>query len=73
MRFEFPVEVRLDFVQVKPKLKSERIKEVQEGLGSVRCLDPLSFGSGGVKNVSSFLRQRQGSKKIEIPVLRNSA
>lgn len=46
---------------------------MQEGLGSVRCLDPLSFGSGEVKNVSTFLKQRQGSKKFGILVLRNSA
>lgn len=41
------------------KLKSEKSKEVQEGLGSVRCLDPPSFGSGEVKNISTFLKQRQ--------------
>lgn len=38
------------------KLKSEGSKEVQEGLGSVRCLDLLSFGSGEVKNILTFLK-----------------
>lgn len=35
-------------------------------------LDPLSFGSGEVKNISTFLKQRQFSKKLGIPVLRSS-
>lgn len=51
------------------KLKSERRKEVQESLGSVECLDPLSFGSGEVKNISTFLKQKQVSEKLEISVL----
>lgn len=55
------------------KLKSERCKEVQEGLGLVGCLDPLSFGSGEVKNISTFLKQRQVSEILGIPVLRSSA
>ena len=54
------------------KLRPEGSREVQEGLGSVRCLDPLSFGSGEVKNISIFLKQRQGGKKLGIPVLGNS-